>query len=173
MKKRNNFFQNLLLCGIMLICGTNLSSGQEKLNITAGIGTPELLNVGLRLQLDQTQIGLSVGSLPLNDESIISFSGDVYYHFAGSSILSERKPWYARTGLTYLRHETNTFIDKYVYLNIRMGRDFHISEKFGVNMDVGISFELYNDRTQIEPSNGWRFDFPVLPSLGIAFFYRI
>ncbi|TVQ19231.1 MAG: hypothetical protein EA361_00940 [Bacteroidetes bacterium] len=173
MGKRNNFFQILLLCGILLICGTHLSSGQEKFNISAGIGSPELLNVGLRLQHNQTQFGLTIGSLPLKDENIISFSGDVYYHFAGSSALSDRKPWYARTGLGYLRHETNTFIDKYVYLNLRMGRDFHISEKFGVNMDVGVSFELHNDKTQKEPSNGLRLEFPVLPSLGIAIFYRI
>lgn len=35
-------------------------SGQEKVNITTGVGIPELLNFGVRYQFDQVQIGLSV-----------------------------------------------------------------------------------------------------------------
>ncbi len=175
MKKHKRNFQHLMLCSIFLICCTHPSMGQEKVNISAGIGSPELLNVGLRFQFDQAQIGLSLGSMPVKDESMVSFAGDVYYHFAGSSVLSNRRPWYGRGGLTWLRYETNTLIDKHLYLNARVGRDLNISEKFGVNIDAGLSFELYSERTRKEPPGIWSFqlDFPVLPSLGIGFFYRM
>ena len=174
MKKQKRNFRNLMLCSIFLICCTHASLGQ-KVNISAGMGSPELLNVGLRYQLDQAQIGLSFGSMPVKDESMVSFAGDVYYHFAGSSVLSNRRPWYGRGGLTWLRYETDNLIDKHLYLNTRLGRDLYFSEKFGVNIDTGLSFELHRERARKVPPGMWSFqlDFPVLPSVGIGFFYRI
>ena len=54
------------------------TSGQEKVSISAGIGIPELLNVGVQYQLNQVQLGLSIGSMPIKDESLFSISGDVF-----------------------------------------------------------------------------------------------
>ncbi|MFN2396527.1 MAG: hypothetical protein ABR597_12665 [Bacteroidales bacterium] len=175
MEKQKQFLKKLLLCSMFFICCAGPLVGQEKLNVSAGIGLPEFLNVGLRFQHNQAQIGLSVGTMPLKDESLFSVSGDVYYHFAGSSALSDRRPWYGRVGLNYLRNETHHFIDKFMYFNVRVGRDFNISEKFGVNFDAGAIFELYNEEIRKVPPSGWNFDFdfPVLPSFGIGFFYRL
>lgn len=175
MKEKKKFLQNLLFCSIFYVCCIGPSLGQEKVNISAGLGLPEMLNLGLHFQQDQVQIGFSVGTMPLDGESIISVSGDMYYHFAGSSVLSNRRPWYGRAGLNYLRNETNNFIDKYIYLNLRIGRDFNISEKFGINFDAGAIFELYNEEIRKVPPSGWNIDinFPVLPALGLRFFYRL
>ena len=132
----------LLIISFLIIYGNQIN-GQEKVNISAGIGMPELFNVGVHRQLDQTQIGLSIGILPGkltgNDFSI---SGDVYYHFGGTSKFSDRRPWYGRFGLTYLRNEAEYNIHKYTYLNLRIGRDLNISKKVGIEIDVGVVLEL-------------------------------
>lgn len=175
MKNKSNLLYNLMLLSIFSFFYGNQVCGQEKVNISVGIGLPELLNVGVRYQLEQAQIGIGFGSMPLKDESLISVSGDLYYHFGGLSELSNRRPWYGRIGLNYLREETETFIDKILYLNLRIGRDFNISKKIGIEIDAGAIFQLFNDETRKQPSNGWNFDFefPVLPSFGIGLFYRL
>ncbi len=153
----------------------SLSCGQEKINISAGFGLPELLNAGVRFHANQTQIGFSVGSVPVSDEKNLSISGDIFYHFAGSSEYSNRRPWYFRAGLNYLRTETTREIEKYTFLNTRFGRDFNVSEKFGIGLDVGATFEL--EKKEIlkdnQTSSWFDLDFPVFPSLSLSVFYRI
>src|SRR6478735_1147570 len=139
MKSISNFLYNLTLFSIFSLCCSNQSFGQEKVNISAGVGFAEFLNVGVRYQLKQAQIGISLGSLPRKEGSLISVSGDYYGHFAGSSKLSNRRPWYGRAGLNYIRDEDSTHNDKYVYLNFRFGRDINISKKLGIQIDAGIN----------------------------------
>ncbi len=174
MKTKVNLFCNLMLFCIFSFDYGNQAFGQDKVNMSVGIGLPELLNIGVRYQLDQTQIGISFGSIPGND--IISISSDVYYHFGGFSELSNRRPWYGKVGLNYFRDETETIIDQYIYLNLRVGRDINISEKIGIEIDAGAIFQLSREKIRKKPSSGWLdfdLEFPVLPSVGIGVFYRI
>ena len=175
MKDLSIFLHNLMLLSIFSLCYGNQSFGQEKANISSGIGLPELLNLGVRYQLKQAQLGIGFGFIPIKEESVIAVSGDVYYHFAGLSEFSNRRPWYGRLGLNYLRDETKTLVDKYLYLNLRIGRDFNISKKIGIEIDAGAIFQLFNETIRKEPSSGWNLDleFPILPSFGIGLFYRI
>jgi hypothetical protein len=144
--------------------------GQEKINVTWGIGFPELLNFGVRYEMGQTQIGVNYGSIPhTGAEEWFSISSDVYYHFGGMTRLSERRPWYARTGLNYVRDETTSSIENDLFLNVRIGRDFNISKKVGVEIDAGPGFLPFHKRTIIKTSNPWdlNFNFPVS---GLRFF---
>jgi len=175
MKSTRNHVYILMLFSLFSFCCSNQSFAQEKVNISAGIGLPELLNVGVRYQLKQAQIGLGFGFMPLKEESLISVSGDGYYYFAGLSRLSNRRTWYGRLGLNYMRDENKFLVDKYLYLNLRFGRDFNFSKKFGVQIEAGTIFQLFNETIRKVPSSGWDFDieFPVLPSIGMGLFYRI
>ena len=149
-----NFF---LLISILYFCCGNLLFGQEKVNISAGLGFPELLNVGARYQLGQMQIGISLGSLPVKekDEKIISFSSDLFLHFAGLSKLSSRRPWYIRMSLNHTRKETEYDYQKTLYLSPRIGREINISKKIGIQLDIGAFFSLYNKtETKGTPSYG-------------------
>ena len=165
-----------LLLIVLVVGNLHLLSGQEKVNITTGIGLPEFLNIGLRFQLKQSQVGFSIGTWPLaSGEKIMSGSGDFLYHFGGFSELSNRRPWFGRIGVNYLRDETEYRIDKYFYLNTRVGRDFNISKKIGITLDVGAIFQLGSETIRKKPSTGWNLDleFPVLPSAGLGVFFRI
>jgi hypothetical protein len=164
---------------LLVLCMTfapGKSTGQERVNVTAGMGVPEFLNLGIRYQFFfQNQAGVSIGSFPANDERIISFTGDYYRHFAGLSDFAERKLWYFKGGLSYLRNETNAAIDKFLFANLRIGRDLNISGRLGIELSGGISFQLFHDETLRAPGNRGDFSIvlPVFPNLSMSLFYRI
>jgi hypothetical protein len=172
---KRKFVTHIILFILFSFGFGNKVIAQGKIDISSGIGFPELLNLGLRFQLKQAQFGIKIGSVPVEDESIISISGDLYYHFGGYSKFSYRRPWYWRVGLNYLRDETESLNDKYLYLNLRLGRDLNVSKKFGINIDAGAIFELFHEKE--EKKRSWLdldIDIPIiLPSIGIGLFYRI
>jgi hypothetical protein len=149
----------------------NESHGKEKVNISAGLGIPELLFVGAKYQLEQTQIGLNIGTIL--DWSSISITSDVYYHFGGSSKLSSRRPWFVKSGYTYIREKYSTGTIKWLYLNLRIGRDINISKSLGIEVDVGGSFQLSHVEANMDSSYGWSLEYPGVPSFSIILFYRI
>jgi hypothetical protein len=90
----------VLLFITVVFINTDQLFGQEKVNISVGVGFPEVINLGMRYQINQSQIGASIGWWPgnpdaflFNWENILSFSGDYYYHFGGSSKFSDLRPW--------------------------------------------------------------------------------
>ena len=175
MRNRVKALSSVLLIITILFSYGHQVFGQAKINISVGFGVPEFLNLGLRFQFDQVQIGLSAGTFPVDDESMNSFSGDVRYYFGGLSDFSNRPPWYGKIGLNYLRDETESYIDKYLYLNARLGREFNISDRFGIELEAGAIFELSYERIRKQGAyGGWDLNFstPVLPSVGIGLFYR-
>jgi hypothetical protein len=174
-KNCGGLMYNLVLPSIFLFFCGKPSFGQETINFSVGFGLPEGINAGIHFQPKQSQIRFGFGTMPLKDESFISLSSDFYYHFAGSSEFSSRRPWYGRIGLMYLRDETTYVIDKSLFLNPRIGRDFNISEKIGIEFDAGLIFRLFHEEIDKEPSNALfiSLDFPILPGFGISIFYRI
>lgn len=175
MKNLHNFSCFMFLLSAFTLLPFTSSFCQEKVNLSAGFGLPELLNLGIKYQLEQMQLGISVGTFPSEDK-IFCISGDVYYHFAGTSELSNRRPWYGRFGLTYLYDETDVLIDKYLYLDLRVGYDINFSKKFGIEVDAGLVFQLSKEETRKKPKTGFfdlDLDFPLLPAFGVCFFYRI
>ena len=155
------------------------SQKQEKFNITGGIGLMELINLGGRFQFDQTELGFSIGTFPAQDESNLSLQTNLLYHFAGSSNFSIRRPWYLRGGLTYSRFDSDYSEDKLFSLDGRIGRDFNISEKFGVQIDIGAIYIIsHEEKEKNTDENYWIFwdvnlrnEFA--PTMGITLFYRI
>jgi hypothetical protein len=168
MKWNINHFCSQIVIILIFLCSCTHSFGQDKLNIAAGIGFPELVNIGARYQHRQTQFGMNIGSFPSATEAYLSVSGDVYYHFGGFSGLSIRRPWYGRIGLNYLRREDKELYSSskysYSYLQFRVGRDFNISKKFGIDFDLGIGIQILNTE---------RSDIPVMPFTGLVLFYRL
>lgn len=167
---------HILLLVTALFGFVHQASAQEKVNATVGIGAPELLNAGVRFQSNQTQLGLSIGSMPLSSgENIISISSDVYYHFGGFSELSPRRPWYLRIGMSYVRDETRFEIDKFLILSTRFGREFNVSKHIGIEVDLGAMFELFHEETRKRSSSSFidlDSESSIAPSIGVGLFYR-
>ncbi len=143
------------------------AAGQHKTDLSLGAGFTETLNVGMRYQvLERSQIGLSIGTWPspndwlFNWNSLISLSGDFYYHFGGSSQYSDIAPWYIRTGIDYIRIAGESYVENNLESHLRIGRDFFLFEDIGFRLDVGIATFLLNE-------TGFA---TVLPALGFVFF---
>lgn len=151
---------------------------QEGFKVTAGMGLPELLNLGVRIQFEQTEVGLAVGTYPWEEEQNFALSANFYYHFGGSSELTTLKPWFFNAGATYMQYEDQYERQTTFFLVPRIGREFNITSKFGVALEVGALFLLVEEeKIKKERPNSWfEFDIDlgnVLPSAGVNIFYRL
>lgn len=168
--------KTLLPALIMLFIGS-LSWGQEKINISAGIGYPELLNLGLRFQLGQSALGVYGGAIPADNDDGFSMGVDYYYHYGGSSNYSIRRPWYVKGGLNYYYIKEPFNINKYLLLVPRIGRDLNLSRKFGIALEGGIFIVLVRSEQESEPGelSPWAGgNLPVIaPSFSVNVFYRL
>lgn len=169
-----------LILGLFMFFFISIQAQEsEKINLSAGLGHPELLNLGVRFQLEQSQIGLSAGFLPGSDDEAFAVGADYYYHFGGSSDLSTRRPWFAKAGLNYYTVKNEFEKNKYLFLVPRVGRDFNLSRNVGIALEGGVSLVLSQDEEDLKPreSSGF-FDGSgigsnILPSLGVSVFYRL
>lgn len=138
------------------------TSGQKKINLSNGFGLPELFYSSIRYQTEQFQIGLYTGTLPVPDKdvSIRTFTGNINYHFGGYSKLAYRRPWFLKFGLSCFRVRDYVYEVDYEFTIItRIGRDFNITNMFGISIDFGAFIALDGSGTY--------------PSLSLDFFIRI
>ena len=168
MKNKVKTLAGILLIMTCLLIPCRQMSGQEKVNVSIGAGFLETLNIGIRYQLNQSQIGLSIGTWPSDPgswfdwNSLISISGDYYYHFGGFSEFSDLRPWYGRIGLDFLRIGWDDDVENNLEPHFRIGRDFYFNRDFGFSLDAGVGFFIINDSDMA----------PVVPAFGTSFFYR-
>lgn len=170
-----------IVIGILLFTSLELGSvstlsAQNGICLTGATGIPELLSLGVRYQTGQAQFGASIGSLPLGSETIISLMVDGFYHFGFVSDRSSQGIWYGRVGAAYLREETDSFRDTYIYSNFRMGRDFNFSEAITLSVDAGLLVQLNKERLVKKSSSGtidFNFQFPIFPSISTTIVYRL
>lgn len=170
-----------LLWGILLILLTNgkTSFAQKKWDASAGLGIAELANLGIRYQPSKLiEVGFKAGTWKMNESKLSAFSGDIYFHLGGKPVFTTIPPWYAKLGVNIMRDKRPDFLSKISYVNMRVGRDFYLSPRWGFKLDGGLNIEVYSNEEQQTTNNGeWNWniniDFPVLPAAGIDFFYRI
>ena len=172
-------FCGLIFC-LLLLLFPKLVQAQQDFNLTGGTGTPEMVNIGVRMQGDQYQYGISVGMNPGYKNDNFTLSGDFYYHFSGRSAHSSLQPWFIKTGLTYMSSEGEWEKRMNLLLVPRLGRDFNITPQFGVALEAGIMLMLMDRNTaKKERTDAVSGDLDligsgfILPSAGLKFFYRL
>ena len=153
----------ILLIDILLFNFSRQVSGQGNLKISAGIGFPELANIGIRYKVfDQTQIGLSIGYGTVLDIKLRSLSGDIFYHFGGFSKYSDLRPWYGRIGLNYFENRDYRK-ENYLISYLRIGRDFNLFKHFGISLDAGLGCVFHHSIKDVsDPSLNW------IPAMSIS-----
>lgn len=176
---KNSFLIPLAFC-LAFILFFNTSFAQGEFNIAGGMGTPEMVNVGLRMQVDQNQYGVNMGTnLGYKNENF-TVSGDFYYHFAGRSGHTSLRPWFLKTGLTYMNSEGEWEKRMNLLLVPRLGREFNITPEFGVALEAGIMFMLMDENTaKKERTDAVSGDLDligsgfIMASAGFKLFYRL
>ena len=176
---KNSLFLSLALCLVFFLL-VQTSHAQEEFSLTGGTGTPEMVNVGLRMRVDQNQYGFNIGTNVAYKNENISLSGEYYYHFSGRSAHTSLRPWFVKTGLTYMHNEGEWEKRMNLLLVPRLGREFNISSNFGVALEAGIMLRLLEKDTAKkqrtdEVSGDLDLIDPgfVLPSAGLKIFYRL
>ena len=176
---RNNCFV-VLACGLFFLLSSQQTSAQEDFHLTAGTGTPEMVNVGVRMRVDQHQYGLNIGMNPGYKNDNLTFSGDFYYHFSGRSAHTSLQPWFIKTGLTYMSSEGEWEKRMNLLLVPRLGREFNVTPQFGVALEAGIMLMLMDENTaKKERTDAVSGDLDligsgfILPSAGLKLFYRL
>ncbi|PZX60253.1 hypothetical protein LV84_00525 [Algoriphagus ratkowskyi] len=168
-----------LITPLLILSQIGHSQQREKINISIATGHNEGFNLGVRYQLNQMQVGLAFGT-DFNKKKEINkpeiYTGEFFYHFAGTADLSQRKPWYLRNGIVLRKEDYNhtdlrTFNWSY---NLRIGREFNISRKIGISLDGGIITRLGTKykKTGPNPSYPDYVEHPIDPSLGLGLYYR-
>lgn len=140
--------------------------------LTGGFGVMEVLNLGFDYEKNNSQLGFKMGGLAADDERIFSFTGEYSYYFAGNSRITGNRTWFGKIGLQYFSDKSDTFSEKATGLIVRGGKKFYFSEKAGVKMDFGFFFRiLHEEYHEQSPFLNW--DMPVMPGIGISFFYQL
>mgnify|MGYP006189136267 CR=1 FL=1 len=153
---------------------------QQDFNLTAGTGTPEMVNVGVRMQLEQFQYGISIGTSPGYKNENFNASGDFYYHFAGRSQQTDLPPWYGKAGITYMHSEGEWEKRMNLLFVPRLGREFNVTPQFGISLEAGVMLMLVDRNTAKKERTGnvsGDLDLIgsdlILPSAGLKIYYRL
>lgn len=144
---------------------------QDKLNIFLGFGYPDLINIGIRFQLEQAQMGISFGYLPDNYGTTRSYTVDLYNHFGRLGQFSTKRQLYIRNGVSIYRSKTERLKETDTYFNSRFGKEIYFNKNIGFQFELGVGILLFS-----EQSNDRILSFPAplfIPSIGVYFFYRI
>ena len=62
-------FKIFIVTSLFTLCSLSVS-GQEKVNLAGTIGIPDLISIGARFQMKQSQLGISYGFGTINDSYI-------------------------------------------------------------------------------------------------------
>jgi hypothetical protein len=177
-KIKRELINSLITLFILFFPWTIKVTGQNTMDLTAGIGFPGFMNLGARAQLKQSQIGFTVGSFPFSKSTFLTFSGDYYYHFGDQLFFTRRKSTYAKVSLNYFKDENTWEKNIMASAGISAGRDIYISHKSGINLDGGLFImlkDLKKNRAPLDSPDS--LELPTLPSLmpyvSVTFFYRL
>ena len=176
---KSGFFTTLTFF-VAFVLSVKTSWAQKEFNFAGGYSSPEMLNVGLRMRVNQNQFGLSVGTNPGYKQENVSVSGDFYYHFGGSSSHTNLRPWYLKTGLTYMYSEDEWEQRMNLVLVPRLGREFNLTDRFGIALEAGIMIMLMSrDREKQHRPDSFSGDLDLIgrgvlmASAGFKVYYRL
>lgn len=137
-----------------------------------GIALPEGPLFGLRHQVNDIQIGLSLGFYPRGaNQQAQSFNAELIVNTAGTRNALHNKPWYMRAGISYIQSENEYEISSDVVSHLRYGYEFALTKSLALQIDAGLMFHVSHQEIVKKPRNSWfnfDFDFPVLPSIGLT-----
>lgn len=168
---------------LVLISISRIAFAQDyKLNV--GGGFPDITHLGVSFELDSIhELSVQFGFLPLGEELIIAPAIEHQLSLRKSSKYADLTAWYLSQRIIYnydvIPDEEEFHLVSY---NLSIGRHFCFSEHYGMSLDLGIFFKLFEKDIDLnlteeeirEPEPTPDEDlFPAyLPNLRLQFFRR-
>lgn len=148
------------------------AQGQKYWTVAAGASFPEALHVSAKYRINNAQIGLSIGFLPEGKDKITkTYTAGYDYYFGKEAQKSAHKAWFVGGYLNVFTYRENDFQENYLYLITRIGRELHITPRFGCRVGLGFGPRLaYSNTRNNEPIIVSLPKF--VPSLDLQFFYK-
>jgi hypothetical protein len=176
---RQSIFKFSLSALFIVISFLNLN-GQGRISLSTGVAFTEGLNLGIRYQIKQSEIGVTAGVFAFYHDTVnptyghYFFSTSYYYHFYGKSKLSDLKTWYFKTGLSYTQN-TNEIDATYknVALNFNLGHQINLSKRVGINLSAGAYYLPWSTVTIDESTQAYTWDKDFGFSGEISLFIRL
>lgn len=154
-------------------------SSQNKVELSTGAGLSQLLNIGIQYNFtEKFQSTIHAGILPLGgvQGNVTSFTGGFCYYYTGHSEFTNQPAWYLKTGVSYIRDDNESNLDKILLLNIQHGKVFNFSKRMGIRFEIGLGIGLSEKKFNKDPDVLAIREVdnrpPVLPTFGIDLFYR-
>jgi hypothetical protein len=132
---------------LFLLIFPNYLFSQNKIEISAGLSIPELLNLKIKYG-NNFQICGSVGYMPYIN--FWAFSSDIYYHLPSKSNEDKSRKWFLNTGFSYIlpSESFSSSSKKTLLMYSRIGRTFYSHKKTylaGLRLDLGIMFQIWTN----------------------------
>jgi hypothetical protein len=147
------------------------STETSRLGIFVGTGLPELIQGGVKYQWKQLEGDAFFGSWPAENK-LYSIGGHLMWHCAGESRYLTAKPWYVKTDVIFNREESTKYIWKTWFSGLRFGRECAFGKHFSLQIDLGLTFVVDEDKIAKQPNTGYSYDIniPVFPAGSIVLF---
>jgi len=132
---------------LFLFIFPNILFSQNRIEISAGLSIPELLNLKIKYG-NNFQICGSLGYMPY--VSFWAISGDIYYHFPSKSNEDKSRKWFLNTGFSYIppSESFSSTSKKTLLMYSRIGRTFYSHKKTnlaGLSLELGIMFQIWTN----------------------------
>jgi hypothetical protein len=165
---------------LLLFLSSNFLFSQNKVEISAGLGIPELLNLKIKYG-NSLQLCGSIGFAPII--SFWAFSTDFYYHFPTKSTEDKIKKWYLNFGVSYFppSQSFSSVSKKTILMYSRVGKSFYFNKMnclTGLAIDLGIMFQIWtNEKYSYGPHlmvSSKTMNSPVIgPAASICYFFKL
>jgi hypothetical protein len=115
----------------------------ERFDINGGISASDFINVGMRYEFNQNQVGINIGVKP---EKYTIKSLSYYRHTFGKSKHTTLKPWFAKAAVSYFKDTqeppfTNIF-QRTIIARLHAGRHIYFSKRIGFMFAVGPIYRI-------------------------------
>jgi hypothetical protein len=168
--------KSLLL--IIFLSAIHSALAQDKdLDLVVGIGFPEMVHIGFNAAISpKSALGFNAGANPSGFEAV-QVTIEHLFNVASSKKFEARPTWYFGQRLTFFHEDNSTRVWRLLYLTPAIGRHMNISDRFGLNLDLGIFIILWEKTNRCSTGcdgNGWReFTDFFSPTGRLQIFYRI
>lgn len=140
--------KSLLL--IIFLSAIHSAPAQDKdLDVVAGIGFPEMLHIGLNVGISpRSDLGFNAGVRTSGFEAV-QVTIEHKFNVASSRKFEASPTWYFSQRLTFFHEDNSMRLWRVLYLTpLSIGRHVNISDRFGLNFDLGIYIRLWVKSTR-------------------------
>ncbi|MEM7552120.1 MAG: hypothetical protein AAF363_20720 [Bacteroidota bacterium] len=180
---KTRYFKHQLLT-LSFILTISISSAQNTIwRVGLGAGLPDLLHLAIGYDVSPRNLIILSGSYistPSSRYQGITLRHNYFFSFSKKPESLNR--WYFGQKVNYVIDDLNRNSgelfrsqNKTLLLGLDLGRQFHISNRFTANFDLGVGFNVFNESEFIN-RDGDIVDFdtnPVYFTSNLTFFYRI